>query len=160
MAEAEENTEDAPKARSKKPLMIGLVLALLLGGGGFFAAYSGLLPIGGGEADRQVADVEPVDDVAFVPITPLVISLSPESRSRHLRFTGQLEVPSNYAADVEKLMPRVLDVLNSYLRAVDARQFDDPSALIRLRAQMLRRVQIVVGEGRVRDLLVTEFVLN
>ena len=57
-------------------------------------------------------------------------------------------------------MPRVLDVLNSYLRAVEVSDLEDPSALVRLRAQMLRRVQIVTGEGRVRDLLVTEFVLN
>jgi flagellar FliL protein len=29
-----------------------------------------------------------------------------------------------------------------------------------LRAQMLRRVQIVAGEGRIRDLLIMEFVLS
>jgi len=32
--------------------------------------------------------------------------------------------------------------------------------LLRLRSQMLRRVQVVTGEGRVRDLLIMEFVLN
>ncbi len=159
MAAEDTNPEDAPRKRSKKPLLIGLVLALLLGGGGFYAAYSGLLPIGGG-ADAHADMVAPLPAVSFVPISPLVISLSPGGANRHLRFTGELEVPENFAADVKKLMPRVLDVLNSYLRAVDARQFEDPSALIRLRAQMLRRVQLVVGEGRVRDLLVTEFVLN
>jgi flagellar FliL protein len=31
---------------------------------------------------------------------------------------------------------------------------------VRLRGQMLRRVQLVVGDGMVRDLLITEFVLN
>jgi flagellar FliL protein len=31
---------------------------------------------------------------------------------------------------------------------------------MRLRGQMLRRVQAVVGEGRVNDLLVMEFVLD
>ena len=50
-------------------------------------------------------------------------------------------------------MPRILDVLNSYLRAVELADLEDPSAMVRLRAQMLRRVQIVTGEGRVRDLL-------
>ncbi|MBC7156526.1 MAG: flagellar basal body protein FliL, partial [Rhodobacteraceae bacterium] len=35
-----------------------------------------------------------------------------------------------------------------------------PAALVRLRAQMLRRVQVVAGAGRVRDLLVNEFVVN
>jgi flagellar FliL protein len=53
-----------------------------------------------------------------------------------------------------------MDVLNGYLRAVEVAEIEDRSALIRLRAQMLRRVQIVTGEGRVRDLLVTEFVVN
>ena len=57
-------------------------------------------------------------------------------------------------------MPRVLDTLNTYLRAVDVADLENPAALAKLRAQMLRRVQVVTGEGRVRDLLVTEFVLN
>jgi len=157
MAEAEKSSEGVAAPRSKKPLLIGLILALALGGGGFYVAFSGLL--GGGGVPRAPA-LTPAPDVAFVPITPLTISLGPDSGSRHLRFSGELEVPTNLRAEVEKLMPRVADVLNGYLRAVETRQFDDPTALIRLRAQMLRRVQIVVGEGRVRDLLVTEFLLN
>ena len=157
---AENGSEDAAAKPSKKPLLIGLVLAVLLGAGGFYAAFSGMLPIGQGDDQHVEEEVLPLPDVAFVPIEPLTISLGPESRNRHLRFSGQLEVPVNFEADVAKMMPRVLDVLNGYLRAVETRQFDEPAALIRLRAQMLRRVQIVVGEGRVRDLLVTEFVLN
>ena len=50
-------------------------------------------------------------------------------------------------------MPRVLDVLNTYLRAVEVRDLEEPASLARLRAQMLRRIQVVTGEGRVRDLL-------
>ncbi len=161
MADDGNETKDAPAKRSKVPLLAGLVLAVLLGVVGFFATWSGLLPTRSQTDDGQAeAKVAPLPDVTFVSIPPLVISLGPESRSRHLRFTGELEVPSYYGEDVEKVMPRVLDVLNGYLRAVDARQFEEPAALIRLRAQMLRRVQLVVGEGRVRDLLVTEFVLN
>lgn len=160
MAEEEQAGEDTPKKRSKKPLFMGVFAAILFGGGGFYAAYSGLLPIG--EQQEEVAEdsVDPLPDVAFVSLEPMVISLGPESPNRHLRFRAELEVPSRYEADVTNIMPRVVDVLNGYLRAVDTRQFDEPAALIRLRAQMLRRVQIVVGDGRVRDLLVTEFVLN
>ena len=66
----------------------------------------------------------------------------------------------SYEDEVTKLTPRVLDVLNSYLRAVDIAVLSDPPALIKLRAQMLRRIQLVTGEGRVRDLLILEFVLN
>lgn len=141
------------------PLIAGLVLACLAGGGGFHAARTGLIA-GGEEPAPEGAGIAPLPEVGFVPIAPLVISLGPASNSRHLRFTGELEVPLDFVGDVTRMMPRVLDVLNSYLRAVDARQFEDPGALLRLRAQMLRRVQLVVGDGRVRDILVTEFVLN
>ena len=51
-------------------------------------------------------------------------------------------------------------MLNGYLRAVDVEDIEDPSSLVRLRAQMLRRIQIVVGQDAVSDLLIIEFVLN
>ena len=62
--------------------------------------------------------------------------------------------------EVETVLPRVTDVLNSYLRALELDDLRDPLALTRLRAQMLRRIQVVVGKERVRDLLIMEFVLN
>ncbi len=162
MAEAEAGPDEAPKKKSKLPLLIGILLMLVLGGGGFFATYSGMI-LGG---DGVVADAHGPEgdavvlDIAFVPIDPLIVSLGTSGRARHLRFSSQLEVSKAHQDEVTMLMPRILDVLNGYLRAVEVAELEDPSALIRLRAQMLRRVQIVSGEGRIRDLLVTEFVLN
>ncbi|WP_371168276.1 flagellar basal body-associated FliL family protein [Aliiroseovarius sp. 2305UL8-7] len=153
---------DAPKKSSKKGFLIGLILALVLGGGAFFATYSGML--GGGKTTEEDAETElPVaalPDVSFVDLDPLVISLGTPGRNRHLRFRGSLELVPGYEEEVTKLLPRVIDVLNSYLRAVDIEVLADPPALIKLRAQMLRRIQLVTGEGRVRDLLILEFVLN
>lgn len=161
MAEAETPPEAAPqKKRSKLPLILGMVGALVLGGGGFYATYSGLLPPGGGKDAAAEAPVGPLPDIAFVPVTPVLVSLGPGARADHLRFTAQLEVAAPHAAEVTLLLPRILDVLNGYLRAVEVSELEDPSALVRMRAQMLRRIQVVTGEGRVRDLLVIEFVLN
>lgn len=160
MATAEATVEEAPKKRSKKPLLVGLVLALLLGGGGFYATFSGMI-LGGGEAPAPEDQAPgPLQGIAFVPLETIVISLAPDSGSEHLRFTAQLEVADSAAADVTTLSPRILDVLNSYLRAIDTASIEDPQAMARLRSQMLRRIQLVTGEGRVRDLLITEFVLN
>lgn len=163
--EMSEDTADeaAPKKKSKLPLLIGLVLAVVLGGAAFFIMYSGMLSGGGQKEmaeDAPGGHEAPAHDIAFVPIEPLIISLGHAASNRHLKFTAQLEVASGAQADVARLMPRVQDVLNGYLRAVDVADLEDPSSLIKLRAQMLRRVQIVTGEGQVRDLLVTEFVLN
>lgn len=156
--------ETLPKKKSKLPLLIGLVLMLALGGGGFYAVYSGLVLAPHSDAaihgaDANVPTPEALPEIAYVALDPLAISLN-GTGARHLRFVAQLEVPQAYQKDVELLKPRVMDVLNGYLRAVDVKLLENPSAMMRLRAQMLRRIQIVTGEGRIRDLLIIEFVLN
>ena len=160
MATAEATLEEPPKKRSKKPLLVGLVLALLLGGGGFYATFSGLILASGEDHAEEEQGPGPLTGIAFVPLETIVVSLGPDSGSEHLRFTAQLEVVESAQADVTTLSPRIQDVVNSYLRAIDTASIEDPHAMARLRAQMLRRIQVVTGEGRVRDLLITEFVLN
>lgn len=159
MAEAELPQEAAPKKKSKLPLILGVVLFLALGGGGFFAVYSGII-LGHSAPETAASKVGDLPEIAFVPLEPVTITLGEVSANTHLRFAAQLEVNLAYQADVVLLIPRILDVMNGYLRAVAVEELGDPNALIRLRSQMLRRIQIVTGEGRVRDLLVTEFVLN
>lgn len=162
VSDAEEPQDAAPKKKSKKPLIIGLVLALVLGGGGFYATWSGMI-LGAPEeaaAEGEGGAVGPLPDISFVPVEPLIISIGPGEDNRHLRFSSQLEVAGGHGEEVTTLLPRIVDVMNGYLRAIDIVEFDDPAALVRMRAQLLRRIQIVTGEGRVRDLLVTEFVLN
>ena len=156
-----EEIEEEPK-KSKLPLILSVVALLVGAGGGFFASYTGLLF--GSDEEPMEKDpglpVEPIPDVAYLPIDPMVVSIGRMSEGRHLRFNAQLEVPKEYQADVKDLMPRIVDVLNGYLRAIELADLDNPSALVRLRAHMLRRIQIVTGKGRVSDLLVMEFVLN
>ncbi len=156
--------EDAPpKKKSKLPLILGVVLALAGGGGGFFAVSAGLVPgLGGGtdKAGMKAPPPPPLGPVSFVALDPLVVNLAAASGGGLLRFGAQLEVPPDYLAEVEAVKPRIVDVLNGYLRAVETADLADPTALMRLRSQMLRRVQVVTGEGRVRDLLIMEFVIN
>lgn len=154
----------APK-RSKMPMILGFVLAVAGGGGGYFAAQNGLIPGLGHEPvtedpakEMHVPDSLP--DVAFLPMDPMVISIGEGAQRSHVRFAAQLEVPSAYQDEVGFLLPRVVNVLNSYLRALELKDFEAPAALPKLRGQMLRRVQLVVGEGRVNDILVMEFIVN
>lgn len=163
MADEEEIEEEGPKKKSKMPLIIGLVLALVGGGGGFFAVQSGMLFA---DPEEHVAeadsheDIPEMPDVVFVPMDPVIINLGKGAQNQYLRFRGELEVGGDSEVEVAALLPRVMDVLNGYLRAVDVHELENPNALILLRAQMLRRIQIVTGEGRVKDLLIMEFVLN
>jgi flagellar FliL protein len=161
-------TETAPKGnvskKSKMPLILGLVLAFIGGAGGFYATSSGMIL--GSRAEEMVEGTDrkeikdPFGNIAFVPVEPMIISVDAQPERKLLRFRAQLEVPKEYEEDVIKLLPRVVDVLNSYLRALEVADLEDQAALMRLRAQMLRRVQVVTGQGRVNDFLIMEFVLT
>ena len=116
MIAAADVEDGAPPKASKLPLLLGFVLALLGGGGGFFAVQSGML--GGsdraGVAEEKTEDpeAEKALDVSFVAIDPLVISLPGQGGRDHLRFAAQLEVPPAYEAEVAAIKPRIVDVLN------------------------------------------------
>ena len=175
MSEAGDPAQAPPKRTGRsRILLFALPVALCLGGGAFYAVYSGLVALpfleggdaaaGGGGAEVGAAALEPERAAAgvpgFVALEPLVISLAPDAGARHLRIALAIEVDPVRAAEVEALRPRVLDVLNTFLRAVDAAVLEQPRSMLRLRAQMLRRVQLVAPAGTVRDVLIQEFVLN
>ncbi|MDJ1008260.1 MAG: flagellar basal body-associated FliL family protein [Paracoccaceae bacterium] len=149
--------EDGKKGGGAKSLVVGLVLGLAGAAGGYFAATSGLLP--GGAADEAPAPKAPAD-TAYVDIDPMIVSIARPGGIAQLRLNLSLEVDKAKAAEVAEMMPRLLDVLNSYLRALDTVDIGDASTLVRLRSQMLRRVQIVVGGDTVKDILIQEFVVN
>lgn len=162
MAGETEDSPEEPKKSGKLPLILGLVLALIGGAGGFGLVATGIIGGSSDTAEKAKADKssEPQEAIEFVPLDPIMVSIGPVDRQRHLRFQAQLEVTPGSTAAVTSVLPRVTDVLNGYLRAVDLAHIEDPASLFKIRAQMLRRIQIIVGEGLVSDLLIAEFVLN
>jgi flagellar protein FliL len=180
MTDAVADSPQEPGKPGGKSLILALVLALAGAGGGFYAVGAGLIPLGkyapsvdGMEAARDSTTGEvqaekkvpgeagkAMEGIAFVEVDPITISLNASQSVKHLRFRAQLEVNADYEREVSAMLPRVTDVLNSYLRALELADLTGPLALVRLRAQMLRRVQVITGKGRVRDLLIMEFVLN
>lgn len=149
------------------PIVLGVILAAAGGGGGFWAVTQGpfapeTTETAGAEAADAEGEGEGMDPttIAFLELETLVISLGAEESNRNLIFSASLEVPPEYLEEVTQLTPRVLDVLNSYLRVIAISELSEPTSLARLRSQMLRRIQVVTGTGRVRDLLVTQFLVN
>jgi flagellar protein FliL len=175
MTDAVDAPNAEPKKTSKVPFVIGLCLALAGAAAGFFATKSGLIPglsasheagsavSADAEADSAYAAIgAPVDvrEIEFVELDPIMISLNGPGSVQNLRFRAHVEVNRAHKNAVEKLKPRIVDVLNSYLRALDVEDLTGPAALLRLRAHMLRRIKIVAGDDAVRDLLIMEFILN
>ena len=154
MSDATADELDEPGGKSRKGLMIGRVLALV-GGAGGFAFTSGMISLGGDKEHKTMGE-----EFAFVPVEPMTILLGNSAERRYLRFRAELEVDASKKSEVEAALPRVVDVLNTYLRSLGMADIEDPSSLLTLRAQMRRRIDLVVGCDAVHDLLVMEFVVN
>ena len=167
MSEVEEQTEEQPEKKPGlvKTLMSGLIAAGMMGGA--VAGVVFFLPSEEGQCDVEIAagdHGEPLTksykEVAFVNLEPLVVSLGPNAKAEYLKISISVETSYDHVSDAEHLSPRFRDVLNTYLRAVDESDLVEPAAMTRLRAQMLRRLQVVASSEIVSDLLITDFILN
>lgn len=161
MAERQDEPNEPTKKSRVLPVFMGLFATLVGAGGAFLAVQNGVLPITESATTKtQTPGVQPLPDVVFVAIEPMTITLRGRQASKHLRFSAQLEVYAPHSREVAQFLPRIQDVLNTYLRSVRVSDFEDSIALYRIRSHVLHRVNLVVGEGRVRDVLITEFIMT
>lgn len=165
----EEETESVDEAPAKpsplKILIPAAISAVVLGG-----VAAGVAFVMSGDKANCVAAAGDLgngekitrnyDDIAFVNLEPLVISLGPNANSQYLKVSITLETFGDEKKKIEHLVPKFRDVLNTYLRAVDENDIAEPAAMIRLRAQMLRRIQLIAPPDTIENVLITDFVLN
>ncbi len=122
---------------------------------------------GGGHGDEIVKnDIEPIGEIqhtdytTFLALDPMVIAISPLGRSKYLKISLVLETDDAGAEEILNHGYYVKDVLNTFLRSVDSAVLEDPAAMSRLRAQILRRVRAIVPDADIQNVLITEFILT
>lgn len=91
---------------------------------------------------------------------PIVVSIRPNARFRHLKIGYAVETSAESAAVFDENELRIRDALNAYLRALDPQMLNDADAFGRLRAQMARRIAFVVAPAPVHAVMITDFVLS
>jgi len=161
----------AKKSRKKggKALVLGLAAVLLLGGGGAAAfvlvpgvsdAVRKIIPGQSAEATDAAPAVAPLTRPVFVELPEMTVTLPNGGRPRQLRLKLAVEVAADPAQPVPDIgNPRVYDSLVLYLRTLRDGEMEGALAMDRLRGDLLRRLDLLLGEGRVRDVLVTGFVV-
>lgn len=164
MAETDdsETQDDArPKARiGLKGMFLTGLAAAALGGAGFYATWSGRVDslLRSGQTAIATGSVA-ADAPVFMELDPLTVTVGGADSIRQLRFRAFLQLGPENGAAVAALQPRILDIFATYLRAVGVDRLEDPTALLHLRAQLLRRVQLLAGADAVKNLLIIDFVI-
>jgi flagellar protein FliL len=154
----------APRTRRGKKLFLLLGLIVLLGGGAG-AAWQ-LVPGVGEKVHAMIGHHEQVVATAsskpmFIDLPEMALTLPNGGRPRQMRIKLSIELARGASEQqaAEALSPRVYDALLTYLRTLQDGEVDGGLGLDRLRADLYRRLELVMGPGVLRNVLITSLVM-
>jgi flagellar FliL protein len=157
------------KRLSGKKLVLFVILPVLLVVGAaaglwFSGALNGLT---GGEskaAPEQAAAGPVAGGPIFWPAKPmeLLVNLRTDSpRPSFLKLSVSLELErAEDGPKIADVMPRVTDTLQVYLRELRADQLQGSAGLLRVREELLARINAAVRPVRVKDVLFNEMLIQ
>ena len=170
---AEGVAEESPKKglgkilgllKNKKVLMIGApVLLLLLGGGGAGAYFFLLKPH---DADKKdvAAHETPLTppEVAFSDVPAITVNIqSNDGTPAYLQLSVSLELDNELEkAGMTALMPRLVDQFQAYLRELRLDDLKGSAGVLRLKEELLRRVNVAAAPYKVRDVLLKQMIVQ
>lgn len=177
MAEENQNPEETgaegaeEKKGSSKLLLIAILAVVLLGGAGGAAFY--FVSSGGDEevvaeesadaaTDKTAEAVVEEPDAYFLEVPEILVNLaSSGTASRYLKLKVNLEVSSEEdLAKLERVMPRVIDDFQVYLRQLRAEDLGASSGVYRLKEALLLRASQAAYPVRVTDVLFKEILVQ
>ena len=173
-APAAEGAEAAPKKglgkilgllKNKKVLMIGApVLVLLLAGGGAGTYFLVLKPHAAEQAKLAKTDETPLTPplVAFAPVPDILVNIqSNDGTPQYLKLSVKLEMENDLATTgVTALMPRLVDQFQAYLRELRVDDLKGSAGVLRLKEELLRRVNVAAAPYKVRDVLLNQMTIQ
>jgi flagellar FliL protein len=155
------DTADIPAEEKSKGgirrILLPLGLVVIMTGGGFASTFLGFWsPMAFFAAKEEHPPEAQAPTVEFVDIPQIVLTLA-GPRSRMLIMTVKIETDQTHRAEVEHLVPRILDSFNSFLSNVDPSAFEKRGMLDIIRDELATRAAFVLGKGAFADILITEF---
>jgi flagellar FliL protein len=175
--------EGAP-GKKKPPIMlfaiIGAVAVLVLGGGGT-AAFLMLGPkpdaaaagkehkkpkeakAEGGKADPNAPVVKDgPDGVVFYTLPDIVVNMqTADGHPTFLKLKLTFELPDADVADeLTPNMPRLQDMFQTFLRELRPEDLSGSQGSFQLRAELLRRANLVAAPAKVNAVLIEEMLIN
>jgi flagellar protein FliL len=113
-------------------------------------------------ADTKKPAATPQKFGKVIALEPVVVNLAQSEGRRYLKATVHIEVPDEekVVKEVEARKPQLLDLLVNLLSRKTLTEVTAPEGLNALRAEILERMVQAVGKEYVRQVFVTEFVVQ
>jgi flagellar FliL protein len=159
-----------PLAILKLPRKLQMVAAagllVVLGGGGaafyFFGRSSGHPTEAAVASVKTETDKLPAAQAAFFDIPDIIVNIqTPDSTPAYLKLSVALELDKIEAkAAIEPVLPRIIDQFQTYLRELRVEDIRGSAGVMRLKEELLRRVNLAVAPTPVRDVLLKEMIVQ
>jgi flagellar protein FliL len=152
----------AQKGGKGKLILLAAPVVLLLAGAGLW--FSGILPhvLGMDKHEDHAAEAAKPVPPSYVDIPDMVANLNSESRKpSYVKLSARVEVPN--PADVERVkagMPRLQDMMQTYLREMRPEELRGSAGTYRLREELLVRANVAVAPAKVSDVLFTQMLIQ
>jgi flagellar FliL protein len=167
-APAEEAPAEAPARRGRKKLLL-LAVPLLVVAVGAGLWFGGILPpllgMGGAGKHGQAADAKAVAAAkppTFLEMPEIVANLNVGPRQPgYIKLQVRLELAkADDEPAVRAVMPRLMDLFETYLREMSPEELRGSQGSYRLREELLNRANVATAPARVRDVLFTEMLIQ
>lgn len=163
-AEGGEGVPPPTKKWSGKRIVLFIVLPLLvvIGGGAAGVYFTGILGFGGTAAAKVEKKPEPVHTAIFFDVPDLLVNLNTNGRrTSFLKLKVALELGKEEDQKIlEKVLPRVVDSFQVYLREMRPEDLRGSAGLYRLREDLLARAQTAAKPAEVKDVLFKEMLIQ
>jgi flagellar FliL protein len=143
----------------------GVLLLLALGGGGawyFLGGHEAETTAEGKAAEPVQITHLPTENTSFYEIPDIIVNIqAPDGSPAYLKLAVALEIDQPDAkALIEPVLPRVIDQFQTYLRELRVEDIRGSAGVMRLKEELLRRVNFALAPLPVRDVLLKEMIVQ
>lgn len=113
-----------------------------------------------GEHETAPIEAAATSDQSYVELKEVLITVGSAPATRYLKMNISVITDAEGAEAVKSAEPMLIDAFNTYLRSIEMKDFEDPGFYPRMREQLARRSELVLGSGVSNGVLITEFLLR
>src|SRR5262249_939763 len=134
---------------------------LALAGGAYFLFFSGGTPAATRTAEVAEQPIAP-PQVAFFDMPDIIVNIQTADGSpAYLKLGVALELNSaSERAGLQVLKPRLVDQFQGYLRELRVDDLKGSAGVLRLKEELLRRVNLAAAPYQIRSVLLKEMIVQ